>query len=41
MCHFDLAVRESGMKTGLVLKAPDIGMPEGTEYIASFRLEKA
>ena len=41
MCHFDLAVRECGMKTGLVLENPDIGMPAGTEYIASFRLEKA
>jgi len=41
MCHFDLAAREAGVKTELVLNRPDISAPEDMEYIASYRLKKA
>lgn len=37
LCHFDLAARESGLAGHIEISPPDIAMPEGLEYIASWR----
>ncbi|MDO4869748.1 MAG: nitroreductase family protein [Bacillota bacterium] len=38
LCHFELAAEEMGIETSFEPKDPQIAAPEGTEYIATYRI---
>ena len=40
LCHFEMAAQEAGLQTSFELEEPDIEVPAGIEYIASFVLHK-
>ena len=40
MCHLEIAVQELGLKGSFVKYKPTISLPENTEYIVTYELEK-
>lgn len=38
ICHFDLALEEKGIAHEIVIEDPGLSVPEGVEYIATFRI---
>lgn len=40
LCHFDLAAKEAGLNVAFTVSDPRLANSEGTEYIASYQIER-
>lgn len=40
MCHFEIAAKEQGDDGAFKIEEPEIAVPEGTEYIITYQMEK-